>query len=79
MQGRDLDGIMDAMLTTGYQATSFGQCIEQVNKMINWRLGDEPVPADGYNEPYDDPARREKTGCKIFLGFTSNLISSGNP
>jgi len=68
---------MEAMYTTGYQATSFGQCIKQVNDMINWRLSDEEVPADGYNEPHDDPVAREKAAAKIFLGFTSNLISSG--
>jgi hypothetical protein len=34
--GRDLDGIMDAMLTTGFQATSFGQAVQEVNRMVRW-------------------------------------------
>ena len=43
---------------------------------IDWRLSDEPV---GPNEDpkYNDPAVRGQVRSKIFLGFTSNLISSG--
>lgn len=79
LQGRDLDGILEAMYTTGYQATSFGQAMREVNRMINWRLSDEAPPESGWEDPYTDPAVRERTGCRIFLGFTSNLISSGEP
>jgi len=32
--GRDLDGIMGSMIHTGFQATSFGQAIEEVNNMV---------------------------------------------
>jgi deoxyhypusine synthase len=41
-----------------------------------WRLSDEPITG---NEPdeYQDPLVRENTRCKVFLGYTSNLISSG--
>jgi hypothetical protein len=33
-KGRDLDGIMEAMLTTGFQATTFGEAIREVNRMV---------------------------------------------
>jgi deoxyhypusine synthase len=39
-------------------------------------LSDEPVAADEVQE-YLDPEVRKKTKCKIFLGYTSNLVSSG--
>ena len=33
-QGCDLDGIMQAMLTSGFQATALGQAVEEVNNMV---------------------------------------------
>jgi len=41
-----------------------------------WRLSDVPIAPD---EPEDflDPQIRASTKCTIFLGFTSNLMSSG--
>lgn len=43
---------------------------------LNWRLSDEPVVED-CSEEERDAKYRENVKCKIFLGFTSNLISSG--
>ena len=48
-------------------------------RLINqrrWRLSDVPITPD---EPDDllDPQIRASTKCTIFLGFTSNLMSSG--
>jgi hypothetical protein len=43
---------------------------------IKWRLSDDPVPADCLPELADLEFRKQAR-CKIFLGFTSNLISSG--
>jgi len=34
-QGCDLDGIMDSMYTTGFQGTTFGQAIREVNRMVS--------------------------------------------
>ena len=44
--------------------------------MRKWRLSDEPVTEDT-KEQWRDEAVRAKTKAKIFLGYTSNLISSG--
>jgi hypothetical protein len=41
-----------------------------------WRLADDPI-AEGEPDQYLDPEVRARTRCNIFLGYTSNLISSG--
>jgi deoxyhypusine synthase len=33
-KGRDLDAVMGAMLTSGFQATALGQAVEEVNRMV---------------------------------------------
>ena len=34
-QGRDLDGLMGSMLRTGLQATSLGQAVNEINRMVS--------------------------------------------
>jgi deoxyhypusine synthase len=41
-----------------------------------WRLSDEPLAPDESDEYTSSPVRAE-TKCAVFLGYTSNLISSG--
>ncbi|CAI5488623.1 unnamed protein product [Closterium sp. Naga37s-1] len=72
----DYEQLMGRMGTTGFQATALGRAIDEVNRMLAWRLSDDPVKADAKEEE-KDPAFRAGVRCKIFLGFTSNLISSG--
>ncbi|KAJ3150251.1 hypothetical protein HDU89_003340 [Geranomyces variabilis] len=74
--GIDYSALMASYLRTGYQATSIGQAIEEINRMIHWRLSDEPVADDELDE-FRDPDTRKQVKCKIFLGYTSNLVSSG--
>ncbi|KAF9605172.1 hypothetical protein IFM89_014285 [Coptis chinensis] len=64
------------MVSTSFQASNLGEAIEIVNEMIDWRLSDEAL-VEGCSEEERDLEFRESTKCKIFLGFTSNLISSG--
>nr|CAR31338.1 homospermidine synthase [Phalaenopsis amabilis] len=73
--GLDITGLLNSLVSTGFQATNLGEAMEVVNQMISWRLADEEVAGDGSEET--DRAFRESVKCKIFLGFTSNLISSG--
>ncbi|MED6183550.1 hypothetical protein PIB30_038863 [Stylosanthes scabra] len=47
-----------------------------VNQMLDWRLTDEPV-VDDCNEEERDLRYRKSVTSKVFLGFTSNIISSG--
>jgi deoxyhypusine synthase len=74
--GVDYHKILQSYLRTGYQATNFGRAVEELNRMRKWRLSDEPIK-DGEDEDLLDPEVRKNTKCKIFFGYTSNLISSG--
>eukprot|EP01031_Cornospumella_fuschlensis_P037168 gene37168-45112_t len=75
-QKPDLDAVMAAMLTTGFQATNVGLAIEEINRMLRWRLSDVPMK-DTDREEWRDPEVRKNKRCFIFLSYTSNMISSG--
>ncbi|KAK2916780.1 hypothetical protein Q8A67_001154 [Cirrhinus molitorella] len=70
-QGVDHKALLQSFLTTGFQASSFGLAVQEINKMIEKRL--EPVREK--HEGCD--SHMSASGCTIFLGYTSNLISSG--
>ncbi|CAH1431987.1 unnamed protein product [Lactuca virosa] len=74
--GIDYSQILKSLISTGFQASNLGDAIETVNQMLDWRLSHEQVIED-CSEEESNPAYRESVKCKIFLGFTSNLISSG--
>ncbi|KAF4619550.1 hypothetical protein D9613_005231 [Agrocybe pediades] len=71
-----LQGFLESYERIGFQANSLGRAMNIVNKMRKWRLSDEPIAADE-SEEYLDPQVRANTRCNVFLGYTSNLISSG--
>ncbi|KZT13091.1 Deoxyhypusine synthase [Laetiporus sulphureus 93-53] len=71
-----LQQLLDSYQRIGFQASSLAKAIEIVNKMRKWRLSDEPIAEDD-SEEYLSPEVRAQTRCNIFLGYTSNLISSG--
>lgn len=75
-EGINVEKLLDSYLTTGFQATSIGKGIEIINNMLKWRLSDEPI-AEDEKEELKNPEVRKNTKCKIFLGYTSNLVSSG--
>lgn len=72
----DIHSLMDSYASVGFQATGVHKAIEIINKMRKWRLSDDPILE---TDPDDlmDMAVRQKVKATIFLGFTSNLISSG--
>ncbi|XP_020850565.1 deoxyhypusine synthase isoform X1 [Phascolarctos cinereus] len=74
-RGLDYGALLRAFATTGFQATSFGRAVQQVNAMIEKKL--EPLGEEEENRTDLNPSHRPVTGCTIFLGYTSNLISSG--
>ncbi|XP_074513034.1 deoxyhypusine synthase-like [Sebastes fasciatus] len=74
-QGADLQGVMKSSISTGFQASSVGQAIDTINLMIEKRR--EPVEKDEKKEAETPEEHRNKLGCTIFLGYTSNMISSG--
>ncbi|XP_049666652.1 deoxyhypusine synthase isoform X1 [Accipiter gentilis] len=72
--GPDHAALLRSFRTTGFQATSFAQAVAEIHRMIAAKL--EPLSEEergraGLAGP------RPPSGCTIFLGFTSNLISSG--
>ncbi|KAI0265937.1 DHS-like NAD/FAD-binding domain-containing protein [Gloeopeniophorella convolvens] len=71
-----LESLLASYERIGFQANSLGKAIAIVNKMRRWRLSDEPIPEDE-TEELSNPEVRARTRCNIFLGYTSNLISSG--
>lgn len=75
-KGVDYSAILDSYVQTGFQATNLGKAIEQVEAMLDWSLAEETVPTDE-EEEFKDPVMRERVRTKIWLSYTSNLISSG--
>lgn len=67
----DFEQVLASYLVTGYQATHFGRAVQEVEKMLKWHPSEKELKEWEWGP--DQPAPR----CKIFLGYTSNLISSG--
>ena len=51
-------------------------CSRGVSNKMSWSLADEPIDESDPNEPRD-MEERKKVRTKIFLGYTSNMISAG--
>lgn len=90
-EGLDYDKLFASFKTTGIQATNFALAVEEINKMIECKLKPidlsspqitsaakqfeelkQFIPSD--NEFYP---LLQRSNCTIFLGYTSNMISSG--
>ena len=76
-KGIDYAEIIKSYATSGFQASCMGKSIDIINKMLKWRLIDEPFKEETEDEDFRDPEVRKKVKCTIFFGYTSNLISSG--
>jgi deoxyhypusine synthase len=44
--GIDYEEMFKTYRHTGFQATNLGLAIEEVNRMIKWRLSDDPIEED---------------------------------
>jgi deoxyhypusine synthase len=91
--GVDYKKLFSGLKTTGFQATNFALAVDTINQMIDCRnapvdLENKAVPAaarayaDIAAAAKDDPNKAyfnslQKSNCTIFLGYTSNMISSG--
>ena len=71
-QGINYHALLEAYKTSGFQATNFGLAVDEINSMLKHRL--EAFEEDHQEE---DAFVKRKSGCTIFLGYTSNLVSSG--
>jgi len=72
-----LDSLLDSYQNFGIQGSNLWEAIEEVKKMIHWRLSDEPLDPEKDLDELADPSFRKNVRCTIFLGYTSNMISSG--
>ncbi|KAK8134255.1 deoxyhypusine synthase [Apiospora sp. TS-2023a] len=64
-----VDDIMTSMPFMGFQASAMGEAVRIINGMRTWR---GEVPAEAVDGAAATPAK-----TTIFLGYTSNMISSG--
>ncbi len=72
----DYKAILDSFMTMGIQATQMSLAINEVNKMLDWSLADEPIAADE-EEEFIGMEARKNVRCRLWLSYTSNMISSG--
>ncbi|VEN55952.1 unnamed protein product [Callosobruchus maculatus] len=73
-RGLDYNKLLESYVHTGFQATNFGLAVKEINKMIHCRK--QPISGDKFIDN-DDEYTAVKNNCTIFLGYTSNLVSSG--
>ena len=66
--GIDYEKIFKSYMNTGFQATNLTKAIKEINRMIKCKQ--QELPEEKKNTS-------TKTNCTIFLGYTSNMISSG--
>ena len=74
--GRDLDGMMDSFRFMGIQAMNIGKAVDEIKRMRRWRLSDDPIREDE-EDSLKTLEARSKVKCKIFLAYTSNMVSCG--
>nr|XP_018898363.1 PREDICTED: probable deoxyhypusine synthase [Bemisia tabaci] len=74
-KGLDYEGLLATYKHCGFQATNFGLAVEEINKMLECRS--KPLPPDKETDDEEDEFIRVRSNCTIFLGYTSNIVSSG--
>jgi len=72
----DYNKLLESMVRSGFQATALGRAMDEVNRMLAWRLSQEEGRDAGAGMEGTE-VDGDQVRTKIFLGFTSNLISSG--
>uniref|UniRef100_A0A0K0DYQ3 deoxyhypusine synthase n=1 Tax=Strongyloides stercoralis TaxID=6248 RepID=A0A0K0DYQ3_STRER len=75
-KGINYEEILDSYISTGLQASHLGKAIEQIKEMIKIRNESFDVE-EGIDINFPYPYGRKKRKLTLFLGYTSNLISSG--
>ena len=72
-EGLNYERLMSSFTRTGFQATSLGLAVDQINAMLEVRRNG----SFELDQLECDPFIRRRSGCTLFLGYTSNLVSSG--
>lgn len=75
-EGLNYEKILSSYNTMGFQGSNLGRSIDIINNMISWRLSDDPIEKEE-DDDLKDMEIRKKTRTTIFLGYTSNMVSSG--
>ena len=75
-KGINYEALLKSYMTIGFQASNFAMAVEELNRMLSWRLSDEPC-ADNEDDDMKSPEARGAHKCTIYLGYTSNMISCG--
>lgn len=73
----DLTALLHSMASVGFQATGVAKAVEIIDEMRRWRLSTDAAYLASTDPDKPSVAQAENTRCRIFLGFTSNLVSSG--
>lgn len=73
--GTDYNKILESYANSGFQATNFGKTVVEINNMLKSRA--VPLTEENSDCYEEDQFIKKKTNCTIFLGYTSNMISSG--
>lgn len=73
-KGVNYSDVFKTYLNSGFQATNFALAVEEINKMIECR--EKPLEERPY-EDTEDAFTTVRHNCTIFLGYTSNIVSSG--
>lgn len=74
-KGVNYEEILKSYSTTGFQATNFGCAVDEINKMLKDR--NDSLSEDEQDKYEDDEFVKRKHKCTIFMGYTSNIVSSG--
>jgi len=74
--GRDIDFILNSFKHSGFQASALGEAIDIINEMITWRMSPEEAKLSQNEHLTQSEIKNART--TVFLGLTSNMISSGN-
>lgn len=77
--GIEYKQIIEKYMDTGFQASNFGLAVKEINKMLDCRDQEAPQRHPEIQKELQmlDGNLRVDKNCTIFLGYTSNMISSG--
>lgn len=78
--GIDYEALLASYTRTGFQARNFGLAVEEIMRMLTWRVSDEEAVTlfENNSIAYESPEdAKRKARTKIFLGYTSNMVSCG--
>lgn len=74
-QGINYNEILNNFGKIGFQATNFSKAVHEINEMLKTR--NDPLDEDEMDVYEDDEFIKRKHKCTIFIGYTSNIVSSG--